>query len=96
MVIDERKGERYNFFIIQTPKCQKGMKTMGKRTVFLYLDKGNLIRAGVLDAKRRTDVEVFNLLSKDDYVAGDDKHNACGILPKFPKVSPFHNMSLGG
>ena len=98
MVIDERNGERYNFFITQTPKGKKGMESMGKRTEFLYLDEEDMIRAGVLDAKRCIDVEeeIFGLLSKGDYVMGGDKHNAHGIPLKFPKESPFPNMPLDG
>lgn len=69
---------------------------MGKETKFLYLSEEDMIKAGVLDAKRCIDVEeeLFGLLSSGDYVMGGDKHNAHGIALKFPKESPFPNMPI--
>ena len=71
---------------------------MGKSTSFLYLNEEDMIKAGVLDSARCIDVEeeIFELLSKGDYVMGGDKHNSHGISVKFPKESPFPNMPLDG
>lgn len=51
---------------------------MGKCTKFLYLDKEDMIKAGVLDTARCIDVEaeLFGLLSKGDYVMGVGKHHS--------------------
>ncbi len=69
---------------------------MGKGTNFLYLNEEDMIKAGVLDIARCIDVEeeLFDILSKGDYVMGGDKHNAHGIALKFPKESPFPNMPI--
>ena len=71
---------------------------MGKTTEFLYLNEEDTIRAGVLDAARCIDVEeeIFELLSKGDYVMGGDRHNSHGIALKFPETSEFPNMPLDG
>ena len=71
---------------------------MGKYTEFLYLNEEEMIQAGVLDAARCIDVEeeIFQLLSKGDYVMGGDKHNSHGIALKFPVESEFPNMPLDG
>jgi len=69
---------------------------MGKRTDFLYLCEEDVIRAGVLDYKRCTDVveEIFRLMSVGDYVMGGESHNSHGISIEFPKESPHPNMPL--
>ncbi len=69
---------------------------MGKKTEFLYLSEEDIIKAGALDYARCIDVEeeIFELLSKGDYVMGGDKQNSHGIYVKFPKESPFPNMPL--
>ena len=71
---------------------------MGKYTEFLYLNEEEVIKAGALDYKHCIDVEeeLFELLSKGDYVMGGDKHNSHGISVKFPKESEFPNMPLDG
>lgn len=71
---------------------------MGKYTEFLYLNEEEMIQAGVLDCARCIEVEeeIFELLSKGDYVMGGDKHNSHGIALKFPKESEFPNMPLDG
>lgn len=71
---------------------------MSKKTEFLYLNEEEMIEAGVLNYARCIDVEeeIFELLSKGDYVMGGDKKNSHGIMMKFPKESPFPNMPLDG
>lgn len=67
---------------------------MGKQTDFLYLSEEDMIKAGVLDYARCIDVEeeIFELLSKGDYVMGGDNHNSHGIMMEFPAKETFPGM----
>lgn len=66
------------------------------RIDFLYLNEQDMIKAGVLDAKRCVDVmeEVMSLLGKGDYLMGGPDHNAHGLMLEFPKESEIEDFPL--
>lgn len=65
---------------------------------FLYLDEKSMVKAGVTDMHECVEVmsEVFNLMSKGDYVMGGRNHNSHGILTSFPDNPEFPNMPKNG
>ena len=67
-------------------------------TDFIYLSEQDMIKAGVLDQKRCISVceDVFELLSKGDYLMGGANHNSHGMSLVFPKESKFPNMPIAG
>ncbi len=70
----------------------------GKRTEFIYLSEPDLIKLGVNNAARSTQVaeEVFGLLSDGDYLMGGSNHNSHGMGIVFPKETEFKNMPVAG
>lgn len=68
------------------------------KTDFLYLSEPDLIRAGVLDAKKCIGVceEVFRILHEGDYLMGGPNHNEHGLVLVFPKETKFKNMPVAG
>ena len=62
----------------------------------LFLNEEDMIRAGVLDAKRCVDVveEVMALLSEGDYLMGGKEHNDHGIQLIFPQKSEILGFPL--
>lgn len=68
------------------------------KTEILYLSEPDLIKAGVLDAARCTDVceEVFRILHDGDYLMGGPNHNEHGLVLVFPKETKFKNMPVAG
>lgn len=65
---------------------------------FLYLSEPDLIKAGVLDAAKCTDVceEVFHLLHAGDYIMGGANHNSHGLVIVFPEHPQFPHMPAAG
>lgn len=68
------------------------------KTEFLYLSEPDLMKAGVLDAGKCTDVceEVFRLLHTGDYLMGGQNHNSHGLVIVFPEHPKFPNMPAAG
>lgn len=68
------------------------------KTEFLYLSETDLIKAGVLNAAKCTDVceEVFRLLHSGDYLMGGPNHNSHGLVIVFPEKPEFPNMPAAG
>ncbi|MDR0286807.1 MAG: ornithine cyclodeaminase [Clostridiales bacterium] len=72
---------------------------MENQTVeFLYLSEQDMIKAGVLRAKRCVEVtdEVFHLLGQGDYLMGGPEAESHGHMIQFPKESKFPQMPIAG
>jgi len=69
---------------------------MNKKIEFTYLTEEEIIEAGAIDMPSCLEVmeEVFDLLSKGDYVMGGQNHNSHGVEIDFPKESEFPNMPI--
>lgn len=65
---------------------------------FLYLNESEMIKAGVTDMHNCIEVmeEVYELMSKGDYVMGGKNHNSHGTMIEFPDNPPFPNMPKNG
>jgi len=65
---------------------------------FLYLSEPDMIKAGVLNAKRCVEVmdETFQLLGKGDYLMGGPQPESHGLMLWFPGESKFPQMPLAG
>lgn len=63
---------------------------------FLYLDEDDMIKAGVLDAKKCVDTmaDVMSLLSSGDYLMGGKNKNEHGIMLGFPDESDIEGFPL--
>ena len=69
-----------------------------QRVEFLYLSEPDMIKAGVLDAKRCVEVmdETFQLLGKGDYLMGGPDIDSHGLMIFYPASSEFPGMPLAG
>ena len=65
---------------------------------FLYLNESEMVKAGVTDIHHCIEVmtEVYELMSKGDYVMGGKNKNSHGIMITFPDVPEFPNMPQNG
>ena len=65
---------------------------------FLYLSENDMLKAGVLNAKRCVEVmdEVFQLLGKGDYLMGGPEVDNHGLMLWYPSKSKFPNMPTAG
>ncbi|MCL1994062.1 MAG: tyramine oxidase subunit B [Spirochaetes bacterium] len=71
---------------------------MSQKVEFLYLSEPDMIKAGVLNAKRCVEVmdETFQLLGKGDYLMGGPEIDSHGLMLFFPGESKFPKMPLAG
>lgn len=71
---------------------------MGKAVKFLYLNEDDMIKAGVLNAKKcvNTIDEMFHLIGKGDYIMGGVGENEHGLRIYFPVEKRFPNMPVAG
>ena len=69
-----------------------------QRVEFLYLSEPDMIKSGVLNAKRCVEVmdETFQLLGKGDYLMGGPDIDSHGLMIFYPATSEFPNMPLAG
>jgi len=69
-----------------------------QRVEFLYLSEQDMIKAGVLNAKRCVEVmdETFKLLGEGDYLMGGPDADSHGLMIFYPRRSEFPNMPLAG
>lgn len=65
---------------------------------FLYLNESEMVKAGVTDMHHCIEVmtEVYELMSRGDYVMGGKNHNSHGIMISFPDEPEFSNMPKNG
>lgn len=63
---------------------------------FLYLSEEDMIKAGVLDAKRCVETmrDVMSLFGKGDFIMGGPKGDEHGLQINFPKVKDIDNFPL--
>lgn len=68
------------------------------KTDFIYLNEDDMIRAGVMDAKRCAEEmeEVLKLLAKGDYMMSGANHNSHGAMVSFPDYPVFPEMPKNG
>ena len=72
---------------------------MGNTKVeFMYLSEEDMLKAGVLNAKRCVEVmdEVFQLLGMGDYLMGGPEIDSHGLMLWYPAKSKFPNMPTAG
>ena len=74
---------------------EKRVKKMKDTKVeLLFLSEDDMVKAGVLDAKKCVDTmeEVMSLLSKKDYIMGGPSRNQHGIMLFFPEKSDIEGF----